>query len=101
MKENGANFSVMEKSTQIVNLLLDECRIGDVNIKTNCTINNIDKNDQYIIKTNIEDYKAESLVIATGGLSIPDVGATGFGYDVAIQFGLQVVPRQPGLVPSH
>lgn len=87
------------KSNQIVNLLLSECRIGGIKIKTECSINNIAKNDQYIIKTNIEDYAAESLVIATGGLSMPKIGATGFGYDVAKQFGLQVITRQPGLVP--
>ncbi|MGR3319314.1 MAG: NAD(P)/FAD-dependent oxidoreductase [Candidatus Anammoxibacter sp.] len=87
------------KANQIVNMLLEECRIGGVKIRTKCTINNIVKNDQYIINTNIEDYAAESLVIATGGLSMQKIGATGFGYNVAKQFGIQVITRQPGLVP--
>ena len=87
------------KSNQIVDLLLNECRIGGVEIKTKCSIDSIAKKDQYIVKTNIEDYAAESLVIATGGLSMPEAGATGFGYDVAKQFGLRVLTRQPGLVP--
>ncbi|MGR3177438.1 MAG: NAD(P)/FAD-dependent oxidoreductase [Candidatus Anammoxibacter sp.] len=87
------------KSNQIVNLLLDECRIGGVKIKTKCAINNIARNEQYKISTNVGDYTSESLVIATGGLSMPKTGATGFGYDVAKQFGLRVLTRQPGLVP--
>lgn len=87
------------KSTQIVNLLLNECHTSGVTIKTRCTIKSIVKNEQYIINTNIDDYSAESLVIATGGLSIPDMGATGFGYDVAKQFELKILTRQPGLAP--
>ena len=87
------------EANQIVDLLLNECRIGGIKIKTKCSINSIAKNGQYVIKTNIKDYASESLVIATGGLSMPETGATGFGYDVAKQFGLQVLTRGPGLVP--
>ncbi|MGR3219344.1 MAG: NAD(P)/FAD-dependent oxidoreductase [Candidatus Anammoxibacter sp.] len=87
------------KAYRIVNMLLNECRIGGVNVKIKCSVKSIKKDDQYIINTNVEDYTCESLVIATGGLSMPQIGAGGFGYDVADEFGLQVVMRQPGLVP--
>ena len=92
------------KSTAIVNLLLDECRAGGVKIKTRCRVANIDRRVDvggkrtFILQTNLGSYEAESLVIATGGLSIPKMGATDFGYGVARQFGLKIRPCRPGLV---
>ena len=88
-----------ENSVEILNLLLEECRLSGVMIQNRRTIKKIEKDKFFTVKTNSEDYVAESLVIATGGLSIPTIGATGFGYDVAEQFGLKVQSRQPGLVP--
>ncbi|GAX60978.1 flavoprotein [Candidatus Scalindua japonica] len=86
-------------SVEILNLLLHECRLSGVKIQKSCTINNIEKNNSFSVKTNSENYTTQSLVIATGGLSMPTIGATGFGYDVAKKFGLNVQPGQPGLVP--
>jgi len=88
-----------KKSQEIVKLLSEECRIGKVEIKTNCKIKKISKEQQFQIKTNSGDYSAESLVIATGGLSMPAIGASGFGYKIAKQFGLNIIPTYPALVP--
>lgn len=97
-KELGQLFCD-NKSVEIVNLLLKECEIGGVRIKTNCTVQNIEKKNIFFVKTDLGDYESESLVIATGGLSIPKIGATSFGYDVASQFGINIIPGKPGLVP--
>ena len=86
-------------SVEILNLLLEECRLSGVKIQNRCTIKKIEKENCFNVKTKSGNYLAESLVIATGGLSMPTIGATGFGYEVAEQFGLKVLPRQPGLVP--
>ncbi len=90
------------KAKEILSLLLEECRNAGVRIQTKCTIEEIEKTTKeqhFTVRTNSENYITESLVIATGGLSMPETGATGFGYKVAEQFGLNVLPRQPGLVP--
>jgi predicted Rossmann fold flavoprotein len=91
------------KAIEIVNLLLEECRVGGVQIKTKCLVEKIDKGAvdgkrYFMVQTNIGCYDAESLVIATGGLSFPKIGATDFGYRVAKQFGLKVRSCRPGLV---
>jgi predicted Rossmann fold flavoprotein len=91
------------KSTAIVNLLLEECRAGGVKIQTGCRVEKIDHTDvggkrRFTVQTNLGSDEAESLVIATGGLSVPKMGATDFGYGVAKQFGLKVRPCRPGLV---
>ena len=86
-------------SVEILNLLLEECRISDVKIQNRSTIKKIEKESCFTVKANSETYATESLVIATGGLSMPAKGASGFGYEVAEQFGLKVLSRQPGLVP--
>ncbi|MCP4269890.1 MAG: NAD(P)/FAD-dependent oxidoreductase [Candidatus Brocadiaceae bacterium] len=87
------------KSRKILDLLLKECRTVGVRIQTKCTIKSIEKDKFFTVKTNTGNYTAESLVIATGGLSMPSIGATGFGYEVAKQFGLRVLCCQPGLTP--
>lgn len=83
---------------EIVDMLLAECRAAGVSIRTRCTVNAIRQNNLFSIHTHMGTYRAESLVIATGGLSIPKMGATDFGLRVAKQFGLRVVPPSPGLV---
>ncbi len=88
-----------ENAVEILNLLLEECRLSGVKIQNRCIIKNIEKDDCFTVKANSESYVTESLVIATGGLSMPRIGATGFGYEIAEQFGLKVLSRQPGLVP--
>ncbi|WP_440992806.1 NAD(P)/FAD-dependent oxidoreductase [Cysteiniphilum litorale] len=94
------------KSHEIVDILLNECRKYKVEIKLNTTVNQLRQCDQvapaelgFYVKTTAGDYHAESVVIATGGLSIPTMGASGFGYDIARQFGLQVLPTSAALVP--
>jgi hypothetical protein len=87
------------RSNEIVNLLLKECSWAGVSPETNCTVEKIAKTQHFLVSTNLGAYTAESLVIATGGLSIPKIGATCFGYDIARQFGLKVLPCRPGLTP--
>jgi predicted Rossmann fold flavoprotein len=84
---------------QIVKMLLDECAAAQVEIKLNAKITDLRKGDDFILETTQGQFQARSVVLATGGLSIPKMGATGFAYDVAKQFGLKVVQPVPGLVP--
>lgn len=86
-------------SRQIVEMLLEECSKSDVHIKVNCSIKSVDKKNNFIIKTNLGDFEAGSLVVASGGLSIPKMGATPFGYKIAKQFGVNVTETNPALVP--
>ena len=85
---------------QIVEMLLKECELANVTIKREFNIIEIDKNkNQYIVKTVDETYLSQSLIIATGGLSVPKIGATAFGYKIAKKFGLDVLETLPALVP--
>ncbi len=88
-----------ESSRQIVEMLLEECQKAKVEIRLNCSVKSVTKDELYEIETNQEKLTCESLVIATGGLSIPHIGATDFGYRIARQFGLKIVPTKPALVP--
>jgi predicted Rossmann fold flavoprotein len=89
-----------QKSSDILNMLLSECETHHVNIQLDTPIESIlSKNNHYIVKTNRGDFQCESLVIASGGLSIPTMGASPFGYKIAEQFGLKVWPTRAGLVP--
>ncbi len=87
----------------ILAMLLAECDAARVQIKTKCEVNFVEPNDhlqqRFTLRSNLGVFTCESLVIATGGLSIPTMGATGFGYELATQFGLKVKPRRAGLVP--
>ena len=85
---------------QIVEMLLKECELANVTLKRDFNITEIDKNkNQYIVKTVDETYLSQSLIIATGGLSVPKIGATAFGYKIAKKFGLDVLETLPALVP--
>jgi predicted Rossmann fold flavoprotein len=86
-------------SRQIVEMLLEECSKSDVHIKVNCSVKSVDKKNNFIIKTNLGDFEAGSLVIASGGLSIPKMGATLFGYKIAKQFSVSITETKPALVP--
>jgi len=81
----------------IVDLLLTECQKGSAKFFLGCTIISVEKKDRFVIHTTSGAFQAESLVIATGGLSIPQIGATGLGYDVARTFKLKVVATAPAL----
>lgn len=93
------------KAKDILAMLLAECDAAGVDIHTECAISEVtaianpsDAN-RFTLTTSLGELHCHSLVIATGGLSIPTMGATGFGYDIAKQFGLKVTPRQASLVP--
>jgi len=89
------------KASDIVAMLLQECEIAGVTIRLNASIKQvIQKNGSYSILLNGgESLSSEALVVATGGLSIPTMGASPFGYQLAAQFGLNVFPTRAGLVP--
>ncbi len=84
---------------KIVRTLLDECAAADVDMRLNCRVSNIHHAGAFEIETNVGAFSAETCVIATGGLSIPKLGATAFAYDIAKQFGAGVAPTRPALVP--
>ncbi|GGO77031.1 hypothetical protein GCM10011348_05670 [Marinobacterium nitratireducens] len=87
-------------SKEIVQLLLTECDWAGVDIRTDCRIHRVDALERgFRVKTTFGTWECESLVIATGGLSIPNGGATPFAYELARQFGLEVTPLQAALVP--
>ncbi len=88
-----------ESARRIVEILLTECEKGRVEIRTNCSVKSVRKDDFFEIETNQGVFYAESLVIATGGLSFPKIGATDFGYQIARQFGLKILATRPSLVP--
>jgi predicted Rossmann fold flavoprotein len=86
-------------SRQIVEMLQKECDAARVEIRLNCQVRNIRKILRFQVETSLGPMECDSLVIATGGLSFPKIGATDFGYRLAKQFGLAVTPTRPGLVP--
>ena len=102
-----------DKSQQIIDMLLSECRDAGATVRGEVRVSGIevachedacgddaaDPSAQYLVRTEQGDMQCASLVIATGGLSIPKIGATKFGYDVARQFGLNVIPTRAALVP--
>jgi len=83
----------------ITNMLETECRGAGVQIFLSCRIHEVQRTTGFIVRTEAAEFHAPALAVATGGLSIPKMGATAFGYDVARQFGLNIVATKPGLVP--
>ncbi|HBS7488194.1 TPA: NAD(P)/FAD-dependent oxidoreductase [Klebsiella pneumoniae] len=89
-----------DSAEQIVNLLLAECEKGGVQIRLRSEILSVERDEQgYRLQVNGETLVTKKLVIASGGLSMPGLGASPFGYKVAEQFGLKVLPTRAGLVP--
>jgi predicted Rossmann fold flavoprotein len=90
-------------AAQIVEMLEQECALAGARIVPSCIVTGIARNDAlpgfFQVATNWGNYKPSSVVIATGGLSIPRIGATPFGYAVARQFGLKIAEPRPALVP--
>jgi hypothetical protein len=99
-REHGQLFCD-ESSKDILNLLLNECKKANVTILLNTAILNVARqpDGQFMIKSSEDDYQCTSLVVASGGLSIPKMGATPFGYKLAEQFNIKVWPTSAGLVP--
>jgi predicted Rossmann fold flavoprotein len=88
------------KSKDILNMLLEECRRAGVDLHLSTSVEQIEKTEAgYRLSTGLGPIATPSLVVATGGLSIPTLGATGFGYEVARQFGHDVRATRAGLVP--
>ena len=89
-----------QSAQQIVEMLLTECIEANVEIKKEFNVKDVSKyKDQYLVISEQDTYSCQSLVIATGGLSIPKIGATDFGYKIAKKFNLEVIETLPGLVP--
>ena len=89
-----------ESAQQIIDMLLLECQTANVFVKKETIITDIDKEEeQYFISVGPDKYLCDSLIIATGGLSVPKIGASKFGYDIAKKFNLNIIETLPALVP--
>ena len=89
-----------DSAQQIIDMLLAECRDAQAELRLNTIVSAVSVSAQgYHLQTSCGDVTCSALVIATGGLSIPKIGATRFGYDIARQFGLRVTAVRPALVP--
>ena len=86
-------------SQEIINMLLKECAGAGVEIHPGCSVSEIQKDKTFVLLSNLGQLECRSLVIASGGMSIPKMGATDFGYKAARRFGVRVTDIRPGLVP--
>lgn len=87
------------RSQQIIDMMVDLCKQNNVDIQLNCSVTDITKTESFTISTSVNTLYSKSLIIASGGLSIPQIGASDFGYRIAKKFGLSIVPTKPALVP--
>jgi hypothetical protein len=88
------------KANDILGMLLDECAQAGVDLRLDTSVESIDRGELgYLLQTSAGEIACQSVAIATGGLSIPTLGASGFGYQIARQFGHSVLPTRAGLVP--
>jgi len=98
-KELGQLFCD-ESSRQILQMLLAECEYAGVRVETDCSVQRVQPRDGgFTLSTTLGPVQTPKLVVATGGLSIPSMGASGFGYELARQFGHSIRPTRAGLVP--
>ncbi|NML61135.1 NAD(P)/FAD-dependent oxidoreductase [Massilia sp. RP-1-19] len=89
-----------DSAEQVIQMLKEECADGGVTWRMPCTVGSVENTPEgFLLATDTGDILADSLVIASGGLSIPKIGATDFGYRIATQFGLNIIEPRPGLVP--
>ncbi|MDQ3200058.1 MAG: NAD(P)/FAD-dependent oxidoreductase, partial [Verrucomicrobiota bacterium] len=86
-------------SRQIIEMLLAECAAAEVDVRCGCRVDSVTRTERFSLGTNRGPLECDSLVIASGGLSFAKLGASDFGYRLAKQFGLKIVPPRPGLVP--
>jgi predicted Rossmann fold flavoprotein len=84
---------------EIVSMLEQECRAAGVVIFTGMLVEKVERAGEFTVRAGGRTFQALSLVVATGGLSIPKMGATGLGYELALQFGLKIIATRPALVP--
>ncbi len=98
-KHKGQMFC--DRSAQdLITMLQAECAQGGVQHQQPCSVQEVrTEGDAYVLSTDMGEVTAPAVVIATGGLSIPKIGATDFGYRIARQFGIPLVPTRPALVP--
>ncbi len=97
-KEKGQLFC-RRNSLDVLRMLREEAGKADVEIRLKCKVTDVGKEGHFRVMTNQGMFESESLVVATGGLSFPVLGATGLGHRIAGLFGLRVTPLCPGLVP--
>ena len=89
-----------DSAVLIINMLKSECDRAHVEMRMNCVVNSVTgKSKRYLVQTSQGDFNSAALVVATGGLAVPKIGATPFGYKIAEQFGLKIVPPRAALVP--
>ncbi len=106
-KHRGQLFCDREQkasSKDIIEMLLSECRHGNVRLESGCQVTKISKKHQqaqFIVESSLGGFTCNHLIIATGGLAIPKIGATDFGYHVAKSFGHSIIPTRPALVALH
>jgi len=86
-------------AAEITNLLESECRAAKVQVFLKTRITEVHRTTEFVLHSESDEFRAPILVVATGGLSIPKMGATSFGYDLARQFGHKLIPMRPALVP--
>ena len=99
VEKSPGQFFCKHSSKDILKMLLDECGAAGVKIYKRCKIHKVWYENEFILQTSINEFRAESLVVASGGLSIPTLGASGFGYELAQQFGHEIVETRAALVP--
>lgn len=97
-REHGQLFC-NDSAKQVVQMLLERCHQSGVKIQRSCHVESISQGQGFQVFSSLGEFDAASLVIATGGLSIPKIGATGLGYQLAQQFGLKLIETRAGLVP--
>jgi len=86
-------------SRKIVQMLLDECSAAGVAVRIGCRVSSVRRGERFTVETSQGAFESDKLVIATGGLPIPKLGATGFAFEIAKQFDIPVVATRPALVP--
>ena len=86
-------------SRQIIGMLESECREAGVRVLSHCDVREVEKGDKFVIHTSRGTFQSDALVVATGGLSFPKLGASNLGYRIARKFGIGVTELRPGLVP--
>lgn len=98
----GGKYFCAERASDLIQVLRTECDWAGVELSLKTTIQSVQyRGGKYCVKTSQGEYEALKLVVATGALSFPKLKATGFGYDIAKQFGLNVIETMPGLVPLN
>lgn len=86
-------------ANEIMGMLQEECRLAHVSIFPAIKVREVTRTAEFVVQAANAEFRAPVLVVATGGLSIPKIGATSFGYDLARQFGIKIQEPRPGLVP--